>query len=205
MTHEQLVNVAIGGHFAVLGLAVFAFFKYGFRSGDFRTWFDDTAKTLNNIGKRILLELWEKLKPVFDKADSTVSSEILDAGGRYHERAVDPKRNQAYQNALFDALVDFIENNSNEMVYYRCLLSTRSAWRFWSNYLSWSILVLMILEAAIIGLIGCVDKLGGYCLPDFLIYWSILPTVVSTLSCFLALPFLLFHYGRGMKYKERYD
>lgn len=205
MTHGQLINIAIGAHSAVLTLSVLAFFKYGFRSSEFRTWFEDTAKTLNNIGKRTSLELWEKLKPVFDKADSTVSSEILDADGRYLERAVDPKRNEAYQNALFDALVDFVENNSNKMAYHRWLLSTRSAWRFWTNYLSWSILVLIILEAAIIGLIGCVDKLGGYCLPDLLIQWSILPTVVSVLSCFLALPFSLFHYGRGMKYKERYD
>jgi len=205
MTHEQLVNVAIGGHFAVLGLAVFAFFKCGFRSIDFRTWFDDTGRILNNIGRRVSVELWEKLKPVFDSADSAVSSEILDPDGRYFERAVDPKRNEGYQNALFDALLDFVENNADEMVHYRSLLSTRSAWHFWTSYLSWSILVLMILEAAILGLVGGVDKLGGYCLPDSVIHWSILPTVVGALSCFLALPFSLLHYGRGMKYKERYD
>ena len=205
MTHEVLVNVASAGHIGVLTLAVFAFLKYGFRSGDFRTWSEDTGKILNNIRGRIAVDLWEKLKPVFDKADSAVSSEILDADGRYFERAVDPKRNEAYQNALSDALLDFVENNTDEMVHYRSLLSTRSAWYFWTSYLSWSILVLMILEAAIVGLIGGVDKLGGYCLPDSVIHWSILPTVVGVLSCFLALPFSLLHYGRGMKYKERYD
>jgi len=53
MTHEALVNVATAGHMGVLTLAVLAFLKYGFRSGDFRTWFEDTDKILKNIRIRI--------------------------------------------------------------------------------------------------------------------------------------------------------
>lgn len=205
MTHAQLVTVAIGAHSGVLALAILGFFKYGFRSDDFKTWFDDTTKNLNNIKRRISVELWEKLKPVFDSVGSTVSSEILDTDGSYLERAVDPKKNEGYQNALFDALVDYVENNSNEMASYRLLLSTRSAWCFWTGYLSWSILILVIIEAGIVGLIGGVDMMCGYRVPDSLVHWSILPTVVAVLSCFLALPFSLVHHGRGMKYRESYD
>jgi len=141
---------------------------------------------------------------VFDSADSAVSSEILDADGRYFETAVDPKRNEAYQDALFDSLFDFIENNADQMVQYRALLSTRSTWQFWTRYLSWSILILIISEAASIGLIGGVDKLGGYSLPDLLIHWSILTTVFVVLSCFCGLCFSLFYHNRGMKYVGQY-
>ena len=205
MTHEQLVNVAIGGHITVLSVGVIAFFKWGFRSGDFRVWFEDTDKILNNIRRRIAIGLWEKLKPVFDSADSAVSSEILDADGRYFETPVDPKRNEGYQNALFDSLLDFIENNADQMVHYRVLLSTRRAWCSWTRYLSWSILILVIFEVGGLSLIGGVDKLLGRYLPDWIIYCSFLPTALGGLSCFCALPFSLYYHTKGTKYVEQYN
>ena len=83
MTHIQLVTVAIAAHFGVLTLAVLGFFKYGFRSREFRTWSEDIDKALKNMRIRIAVALGEKLKPIFDKAGRVVLSEILDAYGEY--------------------------------------------------------------------------------------------------------------------------
>jgi hypothetical protein len=200
MTHEVLVNGATAGHVCVLTLAVFAFLKYGFRSGDFRTWFDDTDKTLQNMRRRISAGLDELLKPIFGGAGRVVRSNILDGDGKYYEEAVDPMASEDYHNALFD----FVENEADVLPDYRSLLLTRSAWQFWTRYLSWSILILMISEAASIGLIGGVDKLGGYSLPNLFIHGSILPTVFIVLSCFCGLCFSLFYHNRGTKYVGRY-
>jgi len=200
MTHEALVNVAIAGHAGVLTLAVFAFLRYGFRSSEFKTWFDDTGEALEKIKRDISLGFDEKLTEVFQRERRVVSSDILDADGRYYEELVAPTKSEDYHNALLDG----VESNVDEMVDYGALLSTRRAWCFWTKYLSWSILILMISEAASIGLIGGVDKLGGYCLPDLFIHGSILLTVFIVLSCFCGMCFSLFYYNRGTKYVGRY-
>jgi len=195
MTHIQLITVAIAAHFGVLTLAVLGFFKYGFRSSEFRTWFEDIDKALKNMRIRIAVALGEKLKPIFDKAGRVVLSEILDAYGEYSEKDVDLRGSEDYRNALFD----FVEHNAEEMVDYRSLLLTHSRWQFWTKYLSWSILILMVLESLILVIVGGIDKLGGHSLPDWLVGWSILPTALLVASCFCGLCFSLFYQNRGEK------
>jgi len=196
MTHGQLINIAIGAHSAVLTLSVLAFFKYGFRSSEFRTWSEDTDKAIKNMRRKITIALGEKLKPVFDSTGRTVLSEILDASGKYSEMDVDPRQSEDYRNALFD----FVENNTEEMVDYRFILLTHCGWKFWTKYLSWSILILMVLESLILVIVGGIDKLGDHSLPDWLVCRSILPTVLIVVSCFCGLCFSLFYQNRGEKY-----
>lgn len=197
MTHGQLVTLAIAAHSGVLTLVVFGFFKYGFRSSEFRTWSEDTDESLKNMRIRIAIALGEKLKTVFDNAGRVILSEILDAYGEYSEKDVDPRGSEDYRNALFD----FVEHNAEEMVDYRSLLLTHSRWKFWIKYLSWSIFFLMVLESLILVIVFGIDKLGDHCLPDWLVCWSILPTALLIGSCFCGLCFSLFYHNRGEKYR----
>lgn len=200
MTHAQVVTISVGAHVGVLTLATLSFFKYGFRSDEFRIWLEDTDKALKNMRRRISASLGEKLKPVFESADRVVVSEILDAQGAYSERNVDPRGSEDYRNALFD----FVENNAEEMAHYRSLMLARASWRIWTRYLSWSILTLMAIEAVIVATIG-VDKLGRCTLPDWCVYWSFVPTGCAVASCFCGLVFSLFHHNKGTKCLEQYN
>jgi hypothetical protein len=200
MTHETIVNVAVGGHFGVLVFALAGFHKWGFSSSEFKTWKKETYQTLENLKIKISEKLEESLKPVFDGFGRVIKSNILDSGGHYCEKPVNPVGSESYRNALFE----FVDNNVDELVDYKLLKRTRKAFGFWTAYLSWSILGLVILEGVILGMVGVIDKLLGYCVPDVIVNWSVLPTGIAVLSCFLALPFSLAYYGKGIRYGEQY-
>jgi hypothetical protein len=199
MTHPEVVAISVGAHFGVLTLAALSFFKYGFRSGEFRTWLEDTDKTLKNMRRKISVGLGEKLNSVFDAANRVVS-EILGANGEYSDKTVDPRGSEDYRNALFD----FVENNVEEMADYRSLMLVRARWWFWTRYLSWSILALMVIEVIFVGTIG-LDKLGCCTLPDRCVYWSFIATGFGVANCFCGLVLSLFHHNGGTKYLEQYN
>ena len=89
---------------------------------------------------------------------------------------------------------------------YHVLVRARANWCFWARILSWSILVLIVLQILFLTVHGFIDKIMGHSLPDWCIYASLSITGFIVLSVFCVLfPFLLRSHDLIIQQKVKYD
>jgi amino acid transporter len=194
VTPEILTKLVIASHVAILISAFTVLVKFSSLSSNFMNWRSDIEETLRNIKRKLAVDLGEKLKPIIENTD-TIATSILGPDGNYCETAVSPVEGENYRNTLFD----FINDKAHEMARYRSLLLAHMAYSFWARYLSYTIVVLIVVEAVISALIGYYGILNGKNISDILIKISFLVSGIGIIICFLGLVFLLINHNRGIR------
>lgn len=194
MTHETLVKLVFGAHGTILAAAAYAFLNFSTYSNKFRNWQNDVEEALKNLKRTLPVSLSKILKPILERSGTTTKN-ILDSYGNYCETEVEPTEGEGYLNALSN----FVDDNANEMARYRSLLLTYRAYSFWATYLTWTILILGVLETTILALIGYFGILKGDNISDLLITVSFSISATGIIICFLELIFLLINHNKGIK------
>lgn len=200
MLHQELVNLALSVHGSVLLVTIVAFYKYGDRTELIEKGLRGSDSVFAEIRRRIATELVDVLEEYFQPSQSapTITSGQDPA---YFERTTKPVQSEGFR----ETVRDFVENHSVVMADYRNLLNARDQWCNWARFLSWTLLALLLVEVAIVGVLGFVDKLAGYALPDWSIQWSWVPVVLFVAAAVLPLPFMLRKHDIMTKCRIRYE
>jgi hypothetical protein len=198
--HDAFVNLALSIHGSVLLAAIVAYYKYGDRTELIDKGLRGSDSVFAEMRRRIATELVDVLDEYFQSSQSapTITSEHDPA---YLERSTNPVRSEGFR----EAVREFVEGHSVVMADYRTLLSARDGWCHWARILSWTLLTLLSVEIAIVGVLGLVDKLAGHVLPDWFIQWSWLPVALLVAAAIVSLPFMLRKHDIMMKCKIRYE
>ena len=192
MTHETLINLVCVAHAAIFGSAFTGLIKFSSFSSGFRNWRNDIEGILKNAKRTLAVNLGRKLKPIIDNATTTTN--ILDSDGSYCETPVSPTEGEIYHNTLFD----FINDNAHEMARYRSLWLAHGAYSFWARYLSYTTIILMVVEIITLALIGYFGILKEQNISDTLITISFTISGIGIIICFLGLYFLLINHNNGI-------
>jgi len=164
-------------HCAVLAAAITGHYKYSDRSEHFEKSLKGLGETLAALKRTISSGLAERLRPVFENAQS-VTSVLLDASGsQFQESFVNPVGSEAYREALFS----FTASDAEPLLALRSLLDSRDRWLFWARVQCWTVLAAIILEGVIAAALFVSEKLldlrTGFS-------WGA-ATLLPTAACFL--------------------
>lgn len=200
MLHNDLVNLALSIHGSVLLASIVAYYKYGDRTELVEKGLRGTDSTLAEMRRRIATELVDHIDEFFQSGRTvpTITAEDVPA---YIERPTNPVRSEAFR----ETIREFVDGHSVVIAHYRILLLARDGWCKWGRFLSWALLLLVLVEIGIVGVLGYVDKLNGQQLPDGSIHWSWLPVALLVVTAVLPLPFMLRKHDIMTKYKIEYE
>lgn len=193
MTHETLIQLVCGAHVAILGSAFTVLIVFSSLSSGFRSWRNDVEESLKNAKRTLAVNLGEKLKPIIENA-TTTTTDILGLDGSYCETPVSPTEGESYHNALFN----FINDKAHEMARYRSLWLAHRGYSFWGNYLSVTIVILMVVEILSLASISYYGILKEQIISDTLIMISFTISGIGIIICFLGLIFLLINHSKGI-------
>lgn len=205
MTHTALIDWALGIHGSVFALSLVCFFKCADRTAMFERSFGSSIDTIQRIKERIFVELSMTLKPLFsqppDEAIKVLGILRPDGEAWKEEGAVNPQETEDYKNALHS----LINNYTKAMADFRTLNTIVARCKFWAAYLSWSILIILIIQGVALIYCGIIDKAFNLSSKDYPVYSFIIFTVCLLINSFFSLPFLLFYHGRIDKYGREYN
>jgi len=204
MAHQDLVNIALYVHGAVLLCSLTAWYKYGDRSDILAKSLEGTESTLSKLRKMISDDLLTTIKEVLSTAQTQQTNPILGPDGRvlfYSERDANFLKSEEFEQAI----TDFVAFKCDMLSGYRILIRARSIWCFWARVLSWSILLLIVLQILSLALHGY-DKIVVKHLPDWSVHGTLIVTGCLVLIMF-CLPFtiMLCNHDVIMKEKVKYD
>jgi len=197
MTHEESLYLLAGVHGTIILASPLLLFQCGSWSTRFRTWLEDVDKDLANLRRTVARELAEELEPVF-RETSNVVYEVLDPTGQVCERDVNPAGSEAYHNAVST----YVERSTGKLIRWRSLYSVRQANLSWAQYLSWSILALIIIEIMLLGVMLIPEKAFGYPVPDKLLWGTFVITGVLVINLIVGAVLSLAYHNKGIKYKN---
>ena len=198
--HDELVNLALSIHGSVLLATIVAYFKYGERTELMERGLRGTDSVFAEMRRRIATELVDALDAYFQSGQTapTITDEPDPA---YLEPPTNPVRSEGFR----ESVREFVEGHSIVMADYRRLLNARAAWCTCARFLSWTLLVLLLVESIIVGALGLIDKLAGQPLPNWSIQWSWLPVSILVACAMLSLPLMLYRHDIMAKCKIAYD
>lgn len=203
MTHQELVNIALYIHGAVLAASLGAWYKYGDRTDIFSKSLEGTESTLFKLRMMIANDLLTTIEKV-KKDPLTVKPNLLGPNGQniYWEKEANFIESEGFRQAIRDFLdlkIDMISN-------YRVLMRARSNWCYWARILSWSILIIIILQMLSLAMHGFIDKILEIPLPSWCIHGSLTITVFLVLFLF-CFPFriMLRSHDLIIQEKVKYD
>ncbi|MCX7000083.1 MAG: hypothetical protein NT106_07295 [Candidatus Sumerlaeota bacterium] len=204
MTHDTLVNLALGSHFAILGIAVVCFFKCADRTAMFKNSFENHSATMLRIKERIYVDLSLALKPLFAEQNEKIVGvlDFFEPGGEYwQEEKVNTQETEAYRNAI----MRFLTDNVSALADFKDLNLFVARCKYWAGYLRWGLLIVFGAQLIQLFIIGVIDKTCGHCFGDNTIITLILVSVIFIGNCFLPLPLLLYYHGKADAYGSKYD
>ena len=200
MSHIELVNLALSIHGSVLLATIVAFFKYGERTELIDRGLRGTNGVFAEMRRRIVTELADVLASFFQSRQTTPTI-TDDQEPAYLEQLTNPVRSEGFR----ECVREYIEGNSVLIADYRSLLYARDHWCSWARFLSWTLLLLLLVELTIVGVLGLMDKLAGRTLPEWCIKWSWLPVSALVFCVALSLPIMLYKHDIMTKYKIKYE
>lgn len=187
MTYEELINVVLSFHSAILLVALPAYFKYGDRSQVFAKSLQGASAALETIRKRIAQELVGAIKLIL-RSSGSVTSTILGPDDAYLEKAIDLLDGEEFR----DVVREFVERSADSMADCRSLTISRDRWCRWAERLSKGILFLLIWESLSFMVAGSGKFLKA--IPLSILKGSLVVTIGSVLICLgLLVPVQSFH------------
>jgi hypothetical protein len=204
MTHAELLRIALSVHVAILAGSVVALYKYGDRT-------DVLAKSLagmDSVLSKLRMIISDDLLATIKGCLSTVPTNpqlILGPDGRnpvYSEKVANFLESDTFRQTVRD----FIDLRVDRISDYRILVRARDNWCFWARKLSWSILLLTILQVVFLVAHGIFDYLLAYSLPNWAIHATLAISgfMVLLVLC-LPFPILLRSHDVILHYKVKYD
>ena len=187
MSHIELVNLALSIHGSVLLATIVAYSKYGERTELMERGLRGTNGVFTEMRRRIVVELADILESFF-RSRQTAPTITDDQEPRYFEQLTNPIQSEGFR----ECIREYVEGESVLLADYRALLSARDHWCNWARFLSWTLLVLLLVELAVVGILGLVDRLAGVILPDWFIKWSWIPVGVLILCIALSFSIMLY-------------
>jgi hypothetical protein len=204
MTHQDLLNITLSVHVAVLLGALAAWYKYGDRSDVLAKSLKGTDIVLTRLRIMISSDLTKAIREVLSTIPTNPQA-ILGPDGKnpiYSEKVSNFLESEAFRQAIRD----FIDSRADVISDYRVLTRARANWCFWARILSWSILVLIILQAFFLAGHGFMDKILGNTLPNWCLHGSLTITGFVVLFVFcLPFPILLRNHDTIIQQKVKYD
>jgi len=201
MTHADLIKTVVAVHSSVLLVAIAAYYKYGDRTDVFTRSLEGTDGLLRRIRQQLASDLGESLVGVF-RDQGTVPSPILRPdGGTYIEQCTNPIGGERYK----ESIRDFVEESNEVLADYRSAIMARASWCFWAKCLSWTILGLTVWQAVVVGSSALLDWVCSIPIPDWVLQWAGLPTVLIVAACFVAVFLCLRHHDTIQRMRMRYD
>jgi hypothetical protein len=184
-------------------VALTAFYKCHDRTGMFEHSFKNHPIIIQKIKERIFNELSLTLKPFFTKPRNSVIKIITDfepGGGAWQEGHVDTQESEQYRNAIDS----FLDSNVNTLAIFRKITTMEKRCRFLADYLSWSVLIVIILQGIYLIVFGVLDKMCGKCMNNCIIILLITSDILFIINCFLPLPFSLYYHKKIDTYGRKY-
>lgn len=203
MTHTTLIDWALGIHLSVLGMSLIGFFKCADRTAMFKNSFDLYASTIQRMKESIFGDLSTTLRPLFNQPQDRTMNVLHifgPDGEAWREEAINSQETEQYRNLI----QRFIDSNTNAMSDFRTLNLICDRCKFWAGYLSWSIMIVLVLQGAALVYCGIIDKAFDLCSKNWPVYTLIVITVCLVVNAFISLPFLLYFHGRIDKYGRQY-
>jgi len=171
MTHKELVDIAVSVHVGVLLGALAAWYKYGDRSEVLSKSLQGTEATLSRLRIIISDELMTGIKGTLSTMPANPEL-ILGPDGKnpvYSERVTNFLESERFR----EAVRDFVDRRADCVSDYRALTRARTNWCFWARVLSWSILLLIVVQLLSLCVHGFVDKILGKTLPDWTVHGTL--------------------------------
>jgi len=204
MTHDVLTTWAITVHFAILSGALVAWYKYGDRSEVLAKSLEGTNFTLSKLQMMITSELLTTIKTMIQSVPSNPQP-ILGANGEasiYSERSMNFLESERFHQAI----QDFVNRKTDAISDYRVFVRARVSWCFWAKTLSWTVLLVIVLQILAIILHGFFDKILGKTMPDWSIHSSLAVTALLVIFVFCVVcPKLLRNHDIIIQQKVKYD
>jgi len=200
LIHDDLVKTILGGHTAIIGVAILAVCTI---SWPFKSIIEGGKEVLTEIKRKITEELAAELKDVFGSNSEVrkVGMVVGPDGEKWNEERVSPFESEQFGNALFY----FVENNSDAIRNYVLFKNLIKTCIYWNGYFAVSLFMLIIVQLILIGIIWGVDIIYGFLLPDNAIKWSIAISAIAIVNCMLGFAKLLLGYIRSLKFREMYE
>ena len=186
MTHEDLLNITLQVHGAVLLGALAGWYKYGDRSDILAKSQEGTESLLSKLRMMISRDLTDAIKTVLATVPSNPQL-ILGPDGKnpvYSEKVSNFLESERFRQAVRD----YIDLEADAISDYRLLMHARTNWCLWARVLSWSILALIILQVLFLVGHGFADRILGNPLPNWCTHGSLSITGILVLFVF-CLPF----------------
>lgn len=177
MTHEALVTTAATTHTAILIAGIAAYYKFGDRTEVVSRSLSGTVGTLREMRRLIASELADALAKKLGMPTS--GTLVPGEPAQYIERPTSVFSSERFR----DTVREFVEESGEVLADCRSLFLYRAAWLRRVKRFSWSLLWLIGYEALVAGLLVFLDRTEVVSLPDSLILWAALPTVLLGLSC----------------------
>ncbi len=205
MTHTLLIDWALGIHGTVFVLSLVSFFKCADRTAMFERSFSTSIDIIQRIKERIFIELSTTLEPLFSQPSEKAIKELSilrpDGEAWKEEGSVNPQETEEYKNALHS----MINNYTKAMADFRTLNTIVDRCKYWAGHLSWSILIVLIIQGVALIYCGIIDKASSLCSKDYPVYTFIIVTVCLIINSLFSLPFLLYYHGRIDGYGREYN
>ena len=202
MTYAEVTDMVLSTHSAVFLAAFAVYWKYGDKTKLFDKFPQEYRRLQRLVRDQIAGDLADQLRPVV-RDSASIRSSILNSVGKYIEEPVDVTKGEIY----YQTIRDFVTNTSEALVDYRRVLDIIEAWRVWAHRLSWSILILVILEPVM--LISAVlifyNMEGVEQVPVWLALLGSVPTLSVILGAFISLVFVHVKQGAIFNLKDSYD
>jgi hypothetical protein len=204
MTHDTLLNLALGAHVTILGIAIVCFFKCADRTAMFENSFKNHSMTMCRIKERIYGDLSLALKPLFTQQDEKIIGilKVFEPGGEcWQEKKVNAQETENYRNAI----AGFLNDNVSALADFKNLNLLVDRCKYWAGYLRWGLLFVLGNQLIQLLIIGVIEKICGHCFENSTIIILIFISTVFVGNCFVPLPLLLYYHGKADRYESKYD
>jgi len=130
----DLGTISVTFHAAVFVGAIAAWYKYGDRTDLTDKSLKGTKEALDGLRAYLGRALAEAVRPTVERVVANMP---------FSEAALEELHGEAFQ----DDVSSFVISDIGEMLSYRMLVHARNRWSAWSRRISWTVFVLVLIEA----------------------------------------------------------
>ena len=195
------MSFVISVHGSIVFLLVVSFFKYGDRTELVERGLRGTDSVLAEMRRRVTSELVDLIGSYL-RLNHTLPTISLEDVPAYIEKVKNPAQSEGFR----EKIKSYVEEHSQVLADCTTLQCARTRWCFWARFLSWNLLILLIIEG-VIGLfwVGFVVIFEDQVVPIWASACSFIPFLCMSICIALALWRKLYNHDIMIEHRVRYD
>lgn len=170
--------------------AVAAYYKYGDRTDVTDKSLRGTKEALDGLLAYLGRALAEAVRPTLER--------ILTAGSS-PEIVAKELRGESFQNDVSS----FVQDDIDEILFYRSLVHARTRWSAWSRRISWGVFVLLILQAAFTCYFAVVAKVLDYRVSPLFFWVTFAASGAVVIFCLCCAGVMLYYHDQISNYRDK--